>query len=623
MRGIHIVGLVAGTAMALASVVTSSAAPQKKSSATKDLPQLAQSTPVEPANLPDANSVPGKIREVLVSASRGDRIITRKGERQVVEQFYQKREYKPIWIEDGKPSKAASAVVDHIKTISADGLEPSDYSFPAFTGTSLDAQAETEVKFTAVFLTYARHALNGRVHWSRMTAWVFYKDNYDATDALTRVADASDVAAVMDSFNPQMPQYKALKAKLAELRAQTGESGPRIPYGAYLKYGKSDKSADKTKNSKDKSKTAIKVDEPVTMMQDARVPLLREKLGVAAKDDTYYDRELAEAAAKFQEARGLKADGEIGNPTIDALNGPTREAKINIVMANMERWRWVPRDLGKTHVVLNIPEFTLKVFNEGQMVWTTRVVVGKLQHETPLLSETMKFITVNPVWNVPQSIVYNELLPIYESTNPGIFAQQGLRVEQTRDGVRVYQPPGDRNALGRVRFNFPNKFLVYQHDTPEKQLFERSTRAYSHGCMRVQDPVKYAEVILTYAVPSKKFTQESIRRMFSDNEINIDFAVQIPVHITYQTAFVDDSGALQFRDDVYGYDPKIIGLLKGSDRRIADIAIDRPQDPNYKPSPTDFARLDNVPRDGGDYSGNYSRRSSGSDPFSFIGRLFR
>jgi murein L,D-transpeptidase YcbB/YkuD len=221
---------------------------------------------------------------------------------------------------------------------------------------------------------------------------------------------------------------------------------------------------------------------------------------------------------------------------------------------------------------------------------------------------------------VPQSIVYNELLPIYETSNPGIFAQQGLKVEQGKDGIRVYQPPGDKNALGRVRFNFPNKFLVYQHDTPEKQLFAHDRRAYSHGCMRVQDPVRYAEVILSYGVPKEKYTQDRIRKMYSDNEINIDLQVQIPVHITYQTAFVDENGTLQFRDDIYSLDSKLIAQAKGSERRVADVAIDRPADPNYKPSPTDFARLDNVPRDGGDLYGN--RR--GGDPFgAFFGRIFR
>jgi L,D-transpeptidase YcbB len=641
MRSKHLVAFLAGSAMALvlASGAATNAAPKKTtaSKATTSKPEkLAQqvpaqsdtansATPTQPA--PDPTTINGKLREILTSSSRGDRFLSRKGERQAVDAFYQKNNnYEPLWVSDGKPSSKAEAVLAYIKTITADGLEPADYVFPNFAATSLDGQAETEMKFTAVLLTYARHAMNGRVHWSRLTSWVFYKENYDAADVLTRIADTSNVASELESINPQQPEYKALKTKLVDLRGHQPEApAARIPYGPYLKYGTAKASNDKAKNAKDKSKTAKDkekpADEPVAMMQDPRVPMLREKLGLTAKNDTYYDKELAEAAAKFQDGHGLKADGEIGNPTIDAINGPNRDSKVNIVLANMERWRWAPRDLGKTHVVLNIPEFTLRVWNDGAVVWTTRVVVGKVGHETPLLSETMKFITVNPTWNVPQSIVYNELLPIYETSNPGIFAQQGLKVEQGKDGIRVYQPPGDRNALGRVRFNFPNKFLVYQHDTPEKHLFAKETRAYSHGCMRVQDPVKYAEVMLTYGVPKEKYTQERIRRMYGDSEINIDFAVQIPVHVMYQTAFVDDAGVLQFRDDVYGYDSKMVQLMKGSERKVADMAIDRPADPNYRPSPTDFARLDNVPRDGG--SSGYSGRGGG-DPFGgLFGRIFR
>ena len=167
----------------------------------------------------------------------------------------------------------------------------------------------------------------------------------------------------------------------------------------------------------------------------------------------------------------------------------------------------------------------------------------------------MKFITVNPTWNVPQSIIYNELLPIYETSDPQIFERQGLKMERDRDGgIRVFQPPGERNALGQIRFNFPNKFLVYQHDTPERHYFAQEKRAYSHGCMRVQDPMKYAEVLLSYAAPKANYTADSIKRMLGGEEKQIDFANQIPVHITYQTAFVDEAGKLQFRDDIYGLD---------------------------------------------------------------------
>jgi murein L,D-transpeptidase YcbB/YkuD len=578
---------------------------------------------------PAQPTVSDKLREILSSPSRGDRIVGRKGERAAVDAFYQKRNYQPLWVDQGRPSSRAQAVLDHIKTIGADGLEPADYVFPNFTASSLEGQAEVEARFTAVLLTYARHALNGRVHWSRVSASIVYKDNYDATDVLNRLADASDVKATLDSFNPRNPAYNALKQKLAELRAQTSESGPaRIAHGPVLKFG-TDKPKEKPKSAKekgkDKNKAAAKPAEtPFVPMQDPRVTQLRERLGLPAKDDTNYDKELAEAVAKFQKQRdiGKGSEGQLTNATVDALNGPSREGRINILLANMERWRWVPRDLGKTHVVLNIPSFMLRVWNDGQLVWTTRVVVGKPSQATPLLSETMKFITVNPTWNVPQSIVYNELLPIYETSDPGIFAKQGLKVEAGRDGIRVYQPPGDKNALGRIRFNFPNKFLVYQHDTPEKHYFAHERRAYSHGCMRVQDPLRYAEVLLSFAVPKASYTQERIRRLFSDNEHQIDFQVQIPVHITYQTAFVDDNGALQMRDDIYGLDSKQVSILKGSERRVADVQIDRPADPNYKPTPTDLARLENVPRDGGSW--DYGRRSPGGEnPFGFFGRLFR
>jgi murein L,D-transpeptidase YcbB/YkuD len=224
----------------------------------------------------------------------------------------------------------------------------------------------------------------------------------------------------------------------------------------------------------------------------------------------------------------------------------------------------------------------------------------------------MKFITVNPTWNVPQSIIYNELLPVYETTDPHVFDKMGLKVERDRDGnVRVYQPPGERNALGRIRFNFPNKFLVYQHDTAEKHYFAHEKRAYSHGCMRVQDPIKYAEVILSFAAPRSNYTEDGIRRMFGGEERQIDFQQQIPVHITYQTAFVDDAGKLQFREDIYGLDAKLQSLLKGSERAVADVLFERPADPNFKPTPQHVQRMRSAAGGG---SGN---------PFALFEQLFR
>jgi murein L,D-transpeptidase YcbB/YkuD len=286
-----------------------------------------------------------------------------------------------------------------------------------------------------------------------------------------------------------------------------------------------------------------------TLMADERVPQLREKLGLpAVRDDLFYDKPLADAVAQFQKEKGLSATGKLTNQTIDALNGKRHERDDQIIIANMERWRWVPRDLGRAHVVLNIPDFTLQVYEKGASIWKTKVVVGKPgNHATPLLSETMKFITVNPTWNVPPSIVYNEYLPALQQ-DPTVLKRMGLNLTQNRDGsVHISQPPGAGNALGRIRFNFPNRFLVYQHDTPDKHLFAHTKRAYSHGCMRVENPAKYAEIMTRLGMPGSNYTAEKIQSMFGNSEIDLRFTHPIPVHITYQTAFVDESGHLQIR----------------------------------------------------------------------------
>jgi murein L,D-transpeptidase YcbB/YkuD len=212
-------------------------------------------------------------------------------------------------------------------------------------------------------------------------------------------------------------------------------------------------------------------------------------------------------------------------------------------------------------------------------------VVGKPgTHATPLLSETMKYITVNPTWNVPPSIVYNEYLPALQQ-DPTVLKRMGLNLTQNPDGsVHISQPPGEANALGRIRFNFPNKFLVYQHDTPDKHLFAHTKRAYSHGCMRVQDPAMYAQIMTGLGLPGgKSYTAEQIKGMYGHSEIDLRFNTPIPVHITYQTAFVDESGQLQIREDIYGRDAQTLAALK-TDHRQAEIPVARAQPSYGRPS---------------------------------------
>ena len=225
----------------------------------------------------------------------------------------------------------------------------------------------------------------------------------------------------------------------------------------------------------------------------------------------------------------------------------------------------------------------MTLYNNDKVYWHTKIVAGKPGKATPMVSAEMKFITVNPTWNVPPSIIENEYLPALQQ-DPEALDRIGLKLTQDPDGtIHISQPPGAGNALGRIRFNFPNKFLVYQHDTPDKYLFAKDKRAYSHGCMRVQNPLTYGEKLLSLVLPQEHYTEARLERMFGGNEININFPKNIWVHLTYQTAFVDEDGKLQFRDDVYGRDARMIAILKGSERKVADIAIERKPDTSSKP----------------------------------------
>jgi murein L,D-transpeptidase YcbB/YkuD len=257
---------------------------------------------------------------------------------------------------------------------------------------------------------------------------------------------------------------------------------------------------------------------------------------------------------------------------------------IGTLVANLERWRWLPRDLGNPYVMVNVSDYTLSVAENGKPIWRTRVVVGKPGDlATPLLSETMKYLTINPTWNVPPSIIRNEYLPALQR-DPDALERIGLKVSHNRDGsIRVYQPPGERNALGRIRFNFPNPFLVYQHDTPNKHLFAQDKRALSHGCMRVQSPEQYAEVLLSLSQPNEGFTPARIRSLYGGDERTINLKNPIPVHVTYQTAFVEQTGQLNLRADIYGLDAAVLKLMRGGERLIADTPIPRNYGSSSKP----------------------------------------
>ncbi|HEY7242959.1 MAG TPA: L,D-transpeptidase family protein [Xanthobacteraceae bacterium] len=496
---------------------------------------------------PADRAIAERIRDLL--ATKADQLFVLENERAAVQAFYLKRNLAPLWLDKGAENARAKAVIARLKNADADGLDPGDYKTPSFAGLAADALAEADLALTQSVLTYARHVQAGRFPYRLVR-----EDNIglpqaapDPAQALDKIAEAADAGKALDEFSPQHEPYQKLKAALAELRGRAAGGRDEIAAGPALSYSRKHP------------------------MEDPRVPALRDRLELAGEgsdlrySDLRYDAKLAEAVKRFQRANGLPGTGNLDARTVRKLNHPTQDRRIETVIANMERWRWYPRDLGKAHVEVNEPDFTLKVLNEGRQVWASRIVIGKPSLPTPLLSETMNSITINPTWHVPPSIVHNEYLPA-QARDPGVLARMGLRVSYSGGEVQITMPPGGENPLGHIRFNFFNRFMVYQHDTPDQYMFTHDVRAESHGCMRVQDAAKYAEVLSHIAVPDEQWTAEKVKSMYgsAEHEINLLQSVPIRIHLTYQTAFVDDAGKLQTRRDLYNLDSRTLAAIKST-----------------------------------------------------------
>jgi len=582
------------------------ATPAKTEPKTDTASAPAKTPEAAPAATQQAATTPAAVADALKSMiiSRLDRYVPRKEDRAGVEAFYKNRDYKPLWVASGTADPRAKAATGYLASVAADGLNPSDYPTPNFNNASSAGDlAAAELELTNSVLIYAHDAQVGRIHFSRVGSDISFKlDPPEPAAVLAKMAETTDVAAALDGYNPPQPGFKALKAKLAELRKGEKPAQPeetkvvRIPNGHILRPG----------------------------MKDRRVVLLRKRLDIAGdKNNPLYDKSVVDAVKAFQMKADIGVDGMLGPNTIAALNGvhglqAQPRDPIETVIVNMERWRWLPRKLSNAngdYVVVNVPDYTLSLMHDGKTYWKTKIVVGKPSKATPMTSAEMKYITVNPTWNVPPSIIENEYLPALQQ-DPDALERIGLKIRQDPDGtVHIFQPPGAANALGRIRFNFPNKFLVYQHDTPDKYLFKRTKRAYSHGCMRVQDPSEYAVKLLSLELPQDRYTQAKIESMYGSDEININLPRPIPVHLTYQTAFVDHNGKLQFREDIYGRDRRMIDILKNArERRVAYSPVTLPPNTSSKPVRLPVGALDS---DGG-YVGPGYGYGGGSNIFDWL-----
>jgi murein L,D-transpeptidase YcbB/YkuD len=529
--------------------------------------------------------------------------------------YYAVPDQKLLWVDEKGLTERAKLVMAEIGKADDYGLRASDYELPdagSFNPSELGAKdwlADAEAKLSTAVLNYAKDARGGRIEPVRLSK------NLDPTlalpdpsEVLAVIAIRSDPGAYLRSFQPDQPQFEALRQKLIELRGGKEEevktSVVTIPDGPTLKFS----------------------------MVHEHVALLRTRLEVPEGDNpAKFDEAVLDAVRQFQASNGTAADGVVGGGTRRLLNGGPRqkpvgsEARMRQILVNMERWRWLPHDLGAFYVNVNIPEFTLRVVEEGTPVHTARVVVGKRNTQTPVIQDEMESVVFNPYWNVPNSIKNEEIAPyfgggggFFGGWDTSVLRRHGLRlkygsriidpdtVDWSRYDLRNFdlvQPPGPTNVLGKVKFLFPNSHDVYMHDTTQKHLFNNAVRAESHGCMRVQNPDQLAEIVLKHDKNWSRAQLDSVWHGGEDNQVMLD--QKIPVYITYFTLRVNEDGSFSSFNDLYGHDARMLAALDGKgympDPVFGDEAVAANQQwssppparryrPGKNPPGADFAR---------------------------------
>jgi L,D-transpeptidase YcbB len=488
------------------------------------------------------------------------RIDGRSLDRPVLTRFYRPREFAPAWGPvDGGPERA-SRLLQALAAAEAHGLQPAQYHVDAIRARDAGAAAgwsvETELLLTDAFVRYATDLRSGRRPPGFAEAdWGIPAQPFDAVSALTRgLREPTTWTTLLASLPPPAQDYGRLVDALRRYRAIAAQGDwPLVGTGTPLRPGD----------------------------DDARVAVLRTRLAaedarVAPGHDTRFGGQLEDGVRRFQSRHGLSADGIVGRATVRSLNVSAADRARQITL-NLERWRWLPRDFGRHYVVVNVADAMLHVVLDGQTVLASRVVVGDVRHPTPVVRTRMDAIILNPRWSVPTSIAVAEILPRIRE-NARYLAENHMVILERRESdpfglkidwatipsdpfpFRLQQEPGPDNPLGRIKFDIPNRFDVYIHDTPSRSLFMRPVRTASHGCIRVERADDLALHVLTDGTGrwTKRRLEEAIA---SPGSPRITLARPLPVYILYWTAFVDPDGAVQFRDDVYGRDRRVADLL--------------------------------------------------------------
>jgi len=466
--------------------------------------------------------------------------------------FYAARGFAPVWLDGHGLNPQGQGVLRRLERADEDGLDLAAFPLPKDLPADATPErlAEAETTLSAAVVAYAMQASGSRIVPTRISSLITARPTLAAPGAaLAAVAAAADPDGALAGYNPQQKGYRDLRDQLSRTRAAAPPPPPtpsaapttiRIPDGPSLGLG----------------------------MQDTRVPLVRARLGVSADGSAadVYDLPVAAAVQAFQRANGLPPNGALTPATAAALSGgvatpasaPTATVsparRLSMLVANMEMWRWEPRDMGAERIEINIPDYTLRMMEGDDLVHQARVIVGKPDTPTPVFSNAMKYILVNPIWRVPDSIVRKELAP-HLAEDPDYLTRRGYQVAEIGGHMFVSQPPGEGNALGHILFMFPNEHAVYLHDTPLRGLFGTARRAYSHGCVRLDQPMRLAELVMGAGWSAR------LQAMIGSTERTVMLPHAIPIHLEYFTEFVDATGALQEREDVYGIAARVAGTI--------------------------------------------------------------
>ena len=466
-----------------------------------------------------------------------------------VRRAYQSEQFAPLWVKDGQPTPQAAAVIAVVATAGDKGLDPADYdaaplaamadALRAATDPTPEQIAAFDVALTVSVMRFASASYSGKINPRRLGfALDVQPKKFDLWSLVWEIAHAPDPGPRLAALDPPFPLYGRLQSVLTQYRALAARTDLRpVPNLPKLRPGDHDESVPVLR-------AWLKAlgDLP----SDASVP----------KDAKRYDDALAVAVKRFQHRHGLAPDGVIGAATLAPLQvAPAK--RVRQIELGMERLRWLPYSFPDRFIIINIPEFRLRGFDDAEPVPRVdmNVVVGSSAQDThtPVLHADMRFLIFRPYWLVPTSIARKEILPKADH-DPTYLQRQNMVMV---DG-RIRQLPGRNNALGLVKFIFPNPYHVYLHDTPTKALFQRSRRDFSHGCIRVADPPALAEFVL-----GDGWDRERIRTAMTDGSDNhrVDLPMPVPVYVLYTTVVVEPDGQVDFFDDIYGHDATLDGLL--------------------------------------------------------------